>query len=99
MFVLRVLGLQSDRWGSPLPVSRKRWIAIGIAIGAIVSIDMPSKMDSAALPTILAGMLGGAVGAAVLFLAIALVYNSAVARDSARLGRRRVSRGLADPAH
>ena len=68
MFVLRVLGLQSDRWGSPLPVSRKRWIAIGIAIGAIVSIDMPSKMDSAALPTILAGMLGGAVGAAFFSL-------------------------------
>ena len=43
------------------------------------------------------GMLGGAIGGAVLLLIIALVYNSAIARDSVRRGRRRVTHGMGTP--
>ena len=91
MFVLRALGLQSDRWGNPLPVSRRRWMIIGLAVGALVSIDIPSRFDTGSLSIMLAGMLGGAIGGVVLLLVIALVYNAAIARESARRGRQRVA--------
>lgn len=97
MFVLRALGLQSDRWGNPLPVSRRRWMMIGIVIGSIVSIDIPSKFDGGGFSMMVAGMLGGAIGGAVLLLVIVLVYNSAIARDSVRRGRRRVTHGMGNP--
>ena len=97
MFVLRALGLQSDRWGNPLPVSRRRWVTIGIVIGSVVSIDFPSKFNGDGISMMAAGMLGGAIGGAVLLLIIALVYNSAIARDSVRRGRRRVTHGMGTP--
>ena len=94
MFVLRVLGLQSDRWGNPRPVSRRRWMMIGIIIGSVVSIDIPSKFSGSGFSMMLAGIVGGAIGGAFLLLVIALVYNSVVARDSVRRGRRRVTHGM-----
>ena len=67
---------------------------IGIIIGSIVSIDIPSKFNGSGFSLMLAGILGGAIGGAFLLLVIAQVYNSAIARDSARRGRRRVTHGM-----
>lgn len=73
-------------------------MTIGIVVGAMVSIDIPPKLDSGGVSMMLAGMLGGAFVGAILLLAIALVYNSSIARDSARRGRRQVSPDLTGSA-
>ena len=56
-----------------------------------------AKFNGDGISMMAAGMLGGAIGGAVLLLIIALVYNSAIARDSVRRGRRRVTHGMGTP--